>query len=645
MTYIKRIALCTFLVASLVQAQEKKVDKANDAFENYAFMDAIESYEELVGQGYSEVEIFQKLGNANYFNAQYEEAANWYGKLLRLENAGEIDPEYKYRYAISLKSLGKYEESDQWLKKFQEEKGLDLRAKNYEKKTDYLERIRNNSGRFDIKNLSINSTGSDFSPSVNGDQLVFSSARDTGLTAKRIHLWNKKGFLNLYATTRDQDGELGPVTQFDKKLNSKAHESSIVFTKDGTTAYFTRNNDSRGSFSKDKNGVTRLKLYRATKKNNKWTNITELPFNADDYSVAHPTLSPDETKLYFASDMPGTMGASDIFVVDINGDGSYGTPKNLGPKINTEARESFPYVSGSNVLYFASDGHPGLGGLDIFATRLDEELHIVNVGQPVNSNQDDFSFAIDEETKVGYFASNRKGGKGDDDIYGFYEKKSLNLDCSAIVQGVARNKETGEVISEAEITITDNAGTTIASTISDAQGRFNTTLDCKTGSFSVAATKKKYEKAETIFDMKGEATTHEMELLLIPYVEASKGVDLMKHLDMEPIYFDFDKWHIRKDAQAILEKIILYMKEYPEMKIEIRSHTDSRGDDGYNKTLSEKRAKATMEYIVSMGIDATRLTSNGFGEEQLTNDCKNNVPCSRAKHQLNRRSEFIVVED
>ena len=643
---LKYILFCTTLLTIIGNAQEKQIEKANSKFDSYNYEDAISSYEELIAKGYSTDRVYKNLGNANYFNANYEAAANWFGKLVAMDDI-EVDPEYFYKYAQSLKSLKKYEESDAWMRKFEATKEQDNRGKLFLESEDYLTKIKENSGRYTLKNSGINSKASDFAPAFNGSQLVFSTARDSGITSKNIHLWTGKSFLNLYTAAIVDNKELNDATPLSKKLNKKTHESSTAFTKDGKTMYFTRNNSENGSFSRDDEGVSRLKIYKATLIDNQWDNITELPFNSDSYSVAHPTLSPDESKLYFASDMSGTIGASDIFMVTINPDGSYGAPVNLGAKINTEARETFPFITASNKLYFASDGHPGHGGLDIFALDLEtvENGVIQNVGAPVNSEEDDFTFIINESNSKGYFASNRKEGVGSDDIYSFTENIPLNFSCITALKGIVKDEKTNEVLPDARLTVLNSNGEIIAQGMSDSKGNFNLEGDCAKGDYTIVATKADYKETKFNFTNKGGAEITNLEIALKSSIdEAAMGDDLAKKLNLEKIYFDFDKSIIRRDAQVIMEKVVAYLKQYPNTKILIGSHTDSRANDNYNLALSNRRAKATLNYLTTQGIDTNRLTAEGFGETKLTNNCNNQTQCSEEQHQLNRRSEFIVIE-
>ena len=637
----RNIIILLLFSVGLTLAQEGKIKRANDDFENYAFMDAIASYEDLVKEGYSDEEIFKKLGNANYVNAQYKKASEWYGKLIQLQNV-TIKPDYLYRYAQSLKSLGKYAESDLWMQKLKNEKPDDQRAIKYAAQENYLDAIKRNSGRYILKNLVINSASSDFAPSFYRKQLVFSTARDTGITSRNIHAWNKDSFLNLYCTDVLEDGELVQIKAFSKKLNTKTHESSSVFTKDGKTIYFTRNNSRNGRFTRDSEGVSRLKVFRAKYVEGEWKNITKLPFNSDDYSVAHPALSEDEKTLYFSSDMPGTFGASDIFKVSINKDNGFGTPENLGHEVNTEARETFPFVN-DNILYFSSDGHPGLGGLDVFATKLDNtSRQVINLGAPLNGTQDDFSYIVNDGK--GYFSSNREGGIGSDDIYSFVENSPLNFRCISALTGVVKNQETGKPLNTSRVILLSDENI-VAEVETNDQGVFKLEIDCNKENYSIVANKEGYQSTNIDFEVE-RGKPIKLELLLPnekPLV-AQIGTNLLKHLKLQSIYFDLDKSDIRKDAQLIMEKVTNYLKEFPETKISIESHTDAKASTTYNQRLSARRAKATRDYLIGLGISSSRLSYKGFGEENLVNDCKRWENCSVIENQKNRRSEIIVVE-
>jgi outer membrane protein OmpA-like peptidoglycan-associated protein len=647
MTRTKYFIYTVFSLFVLVgYAQERKLDKADKKYDSYAFINAIEIYEEVAEEGFKSKELFEKLGNAYYYNADLESASKWYGELFSLGE--EVAPEYYFRYAQALKAQKRYNESDQKMQEFNKLTGNDIRGTKFINTRNYLDQIAEQSGRFRIENLGVNSPYSDFAPSFYlENNLVFSSARDTGVAQRYKHKWNARPFLDLYGAEVADNGSLSNVDKFSGKLNTKYHESTTVFTKDGNTMYFTRNNYYKGKYKKDQKGINKLKIFRATREEGRWTNVEELPFNSDLYSVAHPALSVDEKKLYFASDMPGSVGQSDLYVVDINDDGTFGEPKNLGKGINTEARENFPFVSQDNELYFSSDGHVGLGGLDIFVMRLDDEEQIIyNVGEPVNSPVDDFSFIINTKTKKGYFASNRDGGQGDDDIYSFIETKPIQWSCEQEIVGVTKDSKSNEIIAGANVKLFDDTNAELENTYSDEQGkfRFKTLLECNKVYF-VRASKQDYNSAEAYMPKQEEKGIRSVVLLLekeeVPF---KVGDDLAKILNIPIIYFDFDKSNIRPDAAAELEKVIAVMKKYPTLKIDVRSHTDSRGSDPYNLALSQRRNVSTRAYIVSKGIDESRLTGKGYGETRHVNKCSNGVKCTEEEHQLNRRSEFIVVE-
>lgn len=640
----KLVLFLHLFIGATICSQDRKIKHAEKKFQEYAFMDAITSYEELVKQGFSAQEIYESLGNANYFNANYEEAANWYGKLVNLKDA-TIDKEYLYRYAQVLKSTGNYEKSDRIMERFETAASTDNRANLFVDKKDYLKGIAKNSGRYTILNLSINSNVADFSPSFYKEKIVFATARGASLISKNIHRWNNGAFLNLYTAEAGQGGGLGNVEKFSSKLNSKTHESSAVFTSDGKTVYFTRNNANNNRFKRDEKGISRLKIFKAELKGDEWVNVTELPFNAANYSVAHPALSTDEKTLYFSSDMPGTLGASDIFSVTINEDGTYGEPQNLGNTINTESRETFPYVL-ENTLFFASDGHPGLGGLDVFASKLDgTSTKVLNLGEPINSQQDDFSFIQDLSGK-GYFASNRDGGVGEDDIYSFQENQPLPFDCLAELSITVIDEDTQQVIPDAQVTVMDASGTIITTGVSDNKGALTIAVDCLESNFMLVVNKEPYDSKKITLDaIANQANMVDVRLSKVKEeLVAIIGGDIINALKLEPILFDLGRSEIRQDAALILDKAGDFLKKNKTIKIEIQSHTDAQSSEGYNQRLSESRAKSTYEYLVRLGVDASRMSFKGYGERKLVNDCRNWKLCSKEENQKNRRTVLVVVE-
>ena len=633
-----------------MNAQEVKINKADKNYDKFAYVDAIKTYEKVAEKEHKSVEVFQKLGNAYYFQSKLEEANKWYTELFAMNQ--EVEPEYYFRYAQTLKSVGDYKKADEMMDKFYQKDGSDNRAKIAKSQKDYLSEIKKNSGRYRIENAGINSEFSDYGTAFYKDELVFTSARDTGGISSRKHSWTNQSYTNLFGSKVTDNGNFESPEKFSKSVSSKYHESTPVFTQDGNTMYFTRNNFNNGKKGRDSERTILLKLYKATKDGDKWTNVTELPFNSNEYSVAHPALSPDEKTLYFASNMPGTLGASDIFKVSINADGSYGTPENLGNKINTEARETFPFVTDNNELYFASDGHPGLGGLDVFVTQLKEDGNvgsIKNVGEPVNSKMDDFAFLIDTKTKNGFVSSNRKEDNlGYDDIYKFTEILPIPKDCEQLLTGIVVDEESQEPIANARVVLFDSAENKLKEQTSDAEGKYDFgTVDCDT-KLKIRAEKPTYNTNEISVTIPKESGTTDSKVAIELTEKPLKvGDPLNKALNIEIIYFDLDKSNIRPDAAVELAKVLEVMKEYPTMKIDVRSHTDCRQTAAYNLALSDRRAKSTIAWLIKNGIAADRLTGRGYGESQLVNDCgcepTNESNCTEEQHQKNRRSEFIIT--
>lgn len=627
-------------------AQNTKINSGNKQSQKLAYIDAIKTYEKIVKKGFVNAEICKKIADAYYYNANYKVASEWYQKALELAN--DFNPEYYYRYAISLKSSNQIEESEKYMAKYVFVVPEHNRAQILKKEKNYKENIKLNSDRFEINTLSINSPNSDFGGSLYKDQLVFSSSRESKNIYKRTHTWTGLPFTTLFSGTISSEGLVAEPKKFAKSLDSKYNESTPVFTKDGKTVYFTRNNFLKGKTGQNLEGSVLLKIYRAyLNEKQEWDKIIELPFNSDNFQVAHPALSPDEKILYFASDRPGSIGNSDIYKVEIKSDGNFGEPENLGNSINTEGRETFPFISESGILYFASDGRPGLGGLDIFQVdlnKINKRNSVLNIGAPINGTMDDFSFCINEATNRGFFTSNRDGGQGNDDVYGFIQNKPIVYPCEQQLAGIVLDKQTNEILPGSDVSLFSKDHQLISNQISNQKGEFNFGyVDCGSG-FYIRASKTDYstdEKEIQIPNYSGETkTTLYIEKTDIPI---GPGTDLSKVFHIKEIYFDLDKYNIRTDATIELAKILEVLLEYPTMKIAINSHTDSRQTNSYNDVLSNNRAKSTRKWLIKQGIAADRLTAKGYGETKLVNNCSDGVECTEEQHQANRRSEFIVI--
>lgn len=623
-------------------SQQAVIEKAFEDYDNLAYIKTTQVLLKVANKGYESADLFQKLGNAFYFNNKMEEASHWYGKLMDLNE--NIDSEYYFRYAQALKYIEKYNESDKWMQKFYESKPNDSRAEAFNASKDYLSKIKDKTNLIgDIKNLDINSPVSDFGTAVYKNQLIIASTRGNG----KLYQWNKQPFLNLYAAEKNKDSTYGRITLFSNELSTGYHESTVSFAPGDTLLYFTGNIDKR-----PRAGVTnRLQIYSAKlQTDGTWGNMKSVHFNSKKYSVAHPSVNKKGTKLYFASDMRGTMGQSDIYVADINKDGTLGKPENLGELINTEGQETFPYINAKGDLYFASNGLPGLGGLDIYVIRNFEkaqtnsqlrDIEIKNLGKPINSAQDDFAYFENLETQEGFFTSNRAGGKGDDDIYTF-----TTINIKTKIKGVIKDIDTQAILPESTITLYDKEGNKIAETIVGSDAKYSFNIE-RGEEYLLRVTKPTYSTDEKRLTAKFIESKVNLDISIKKDEQVvNVGDDLSKSLDITVIYFDSNKANIRPDAEIELQKVIQVMQENPAMKIDIRSHTDSHGAESYNKALSAKRNKNTIKYITKKGnIEPERLTGQAYGEEQLINKCKNDVPCTEAEHQLNRRSEFILLSN
>lgn len=611
---------------------------ADKFFDNYGYIKAIELYEKAVENGDKSVHVLTRLGDAYYNNSKSEKAAYWYGEALKEHK--NIETEYLYKYIQSLRSIGNYEEADKWFKELQAVHQGDSRLKGYDPdEIDLYNQLTSKSDLIvNIKNLPINSEYSDFGPFVFGNTLYFASATRE---SSKVYNWNKEPFLDLYqveiSKSKDSVVFKEVVSLVSEKVNSDYHEGSIVLTNDGQTMYFTRDNvNKRNKLKYDKKGTTHLKIYKASLENGIWTNIEELPINDEVFSTGHPALSPDNKTLFFVSDRDGGFGQTDIYAVSIKDDGSYGEPENLGESINTEGKEMFPFVAQDSTLYFSSDGHLNLGLLDIFKSSIlkGDATKVENLGAPYNSGYDDFGFYISENSQNGYFSSNRPNGQGSDDIYSFSASP-----CQQKIKGSLIDDVTGLPLTNVTVRLIDETGKVINEVNTRETSDFEFDVDCDKV-YTVVANKPDYkDKNEVLLTSNENNKVNTITLNMIPLL-------LDNQIVINPIFFDFDKWNIRTDAQYELENIVDVLRKHPTMVIKIESHTDSRGGDRYNMKLSDRRAKSTRDYILSRGISPERIESAlGYGETQLLNKCANRIKCSEAEHQINRRSYFYIVKN
>jgi outer membrane protein OmpA-like peptidoglycan-associated protein len=630
--------LIVLMSTQFLVAQESKLNLAQKKYDELAYPQAIKLYEELAKDGYKSKELYENLANAYYYKADFAPAKIWYDSLFTVTD--DLSANTYNKYVNALKTQGNYEKADAWMQKMGVKYPNDARVKVYNANKEYLAQSTKLTSTAKVKNAGINSAYFDFSPAFYGEKsVVFSSTKSTEKTMVSKHSWTHESYTNLYVVDFDKDSVIAGPKGFNAKINKFYNESSAVFTKDGKTMYFTRNNQLKTKAKTDTLNTVLLKIYKATYDGKKWTNVIELPFNSDNFSCAHPALSPDEKELYFSSNRPGSKGMSDIYKIAILENDTFGEPVNLGDNINTEGRETFPFITQDNVLIFASDARAGLGGLDLYFTYLDsEKKEIKTFGQPINSSFDDFGLIYKDQIQDGFFTSNRpEDNKGKDDIYRF---KELDIPKIFKINAIVQEEATNQPV-EAVVELLDGNKKQIAKLISK-DGKFEVPDLEQEENYFVTITHPDFETYEGPITFKGKNTN--LEFKLKEKVLELSEVDLAKILGIRIIYFDLNKSLIRNDAALELQKIADIMKAYPQMNIDVRSHTDSQYASEYNQKLSQKRAESTRDWLINQCIAPERLKASGYGESKLINECADGITCTEEQHQENRRSEFIIID-
>ncbi|CAM1361460.1 Flagellar motor protein MotB [Tenacibaculum soleae] len=666
-------------------AQNEHLKRANKYFNRTFYNEAIPLYKKAIKDEIS-FEAIKNLADAYYYLNNMQQASANYKTLLK-NYSKLLNESYYFKYATTLKATKKYNEANNILLSYYKKHDT-LKLTTLKRAIKYLENVSALGNRFKIKNLNINTPQSEFGAIQKGENIIFATPKKEKNAFNKPYGWNGQSYLDLY-TIPNNKIHLGDslATSFSENINTKLHEATIVFTKDGKTAYFTRNNFIKGKRKKDSNKITHVQIYKTEFINGEWTNISPLPFNNDEYSTEHPSLSYDEKILYFASDMPNGFGSFDIYSVAINNNGTFDAPKNLGATINTSKKEQFPFASKDNKLYFSSNGHPGFGSLDVFVSTISNENFSKpdNVGFPINSGYDDFSFNINADTKEGFFASNRQEGKGNDDIYQIKEEKPLIIEnCKQFISGIITDIDTNKALANTLIYISKDKNE-LEKVYTNVNGAFRFNVICE-ASYIITATKKEYQqKQKTIITTKERNKNNDASLALksIAEIEKEKRIALelktIKEKELkikaknklelenkakiekiiasekniekkngktiiktEQINFDYNLWYLRRDTKKEIDKVIELMKKYPEMIVEIGTHSDIRGKSKYNLELSQKRATSTRMYFMEKGIEPDRIFAVGYGETKPIIKCKTEDSCTEEQHELNRRCEFVI---
>ncbi|MGK6352365.1 OmpA family protein [Parapedobacter sp. DT-150] len=640
--FIFAALLCMSGVAAS-QEQLGLRDRAAQAFARYEYADAAALYVKLADRKKPRVDDLERLAYCYGQMKDYESAENWYARVAGMDGS---DPETLLRYGEVLKANGKYAEARRQLAAYAEKTGDTDRVALQIAGCDSAVIWMADPTVHKLRNEGVNTSLSEFSVFPVGDKVYYAGEPDGYMHGAGRYGWTGNSFLRVYTADRNPDNTLVNGVMAVEGINNAAYHIGPVAAGDGDeTLYVTRTYPGRdGARTKEasrKYRTNNLELYVYTRENGDWQLAPFAYNNVKEYSVGHAALGGDGSILYFVSDMPGGQGGTDIWYSEKQADGSWGTPVNAGEMINSGGDELFPNIGPDGTLYYSSDGFAGMGGLDVFrsAGSKDQWSAPVNLRHPVNSSGDDFAYITNyegPEGMAGYLSSNRSGGRGGDDIYSFtFEKPELII----ILQGTASDRKTGGRLADVSVTLYDGERQIAAKKRTDGSGTFEFVLD-RDKQYAVLGQKEKYhaDSAKVSTQSITVSDTLEVALLLEPIFEVGRTFEL------ENIYYDFDKHNIRPDAAAVLDELVRTLRDNPTLKIELSSHTDSRGSDAYNLALSQRRAQAAVEYLISRGIARDRMVARGYGETRLVNGCGNGVPCSREQHQANRRTEVTVLE-
>ena len=620
----KHLIIFFFILAYNAVTAQKNSCTATDLIERLEYTKAIELLTQCIDVTSKNTEGMLQLANCYYYTSKTEEAEKYY----KLAYEAIKDKATHFNYIDCLRSNKKYDEANAAMKKFALKYSSDSRSTTFLKKDNATEALLNQQKKYTVKKININSDRSDFGGFLLDSTFYFVSSR---IEQNKKYGWNEEPYLDIFSSIRKNDTVFSQPIPL-KELNSSFHEGPISITKNGKNIYFASESFTVNQFDKIKNKKLKsgqVQLFTATNDHGVWIYAKPLPFNSKLYSVSNPSVNSTNTTLYFSSNMPGGIGGNDIWKVTINGDGTYGKPENLGPKINTEGDESFPFIDENNLLYFASNGRPGLGGLDVYKIDLKNESEAENLGIPVNSSKDDFAFSTFFNRKIGYLSSNREGN---DNIY------SCVPDCTNYYAAVLTDATNNLPLSNAKVVVTDSNENIITTLQSDKNGWIEFRIACEKTPYL------KIYKDGFITKTIAIAPTVDPNLrITIPIEPIPEVVVTDTEIHFNPILFEFNKYEITKQSKKILDKLVYIMNQNVAMEIYIKAHTDSKGTAKYNLNLSEKRVQSTVNYILSKGISTTRISGKGFGEAEPRINCGDK--CTDEEHFQNRRSEFLIVKD
>lgn len=596
--------------------------KGNREFEGMSYVKAVKYYTRSL----EKKEIPEARINLAHSYRLMNDTKNAEKEYARALTNPDCDPIIKFYYAKMLMEQGRYEEAKTNFSSYLEKEPNDIVAQMLLASCNSVSSFMIDTTLYELSKVDLKEVASVFGCVSYKDGMVCTAEKEVKLNSKK-NPWTGKSYLDLYFTQKDKDGKWLSPQLLKGQINGQYHEGPASFTKEEDVVYFTRSNYFKGKVGKSSKGVNNLKIFRAELINGKWSNLQEMPFCSDEYSVGHPSLAPDERTLYFVSDMPGGYGGTDIYLSFFDG-GKWSPPMNLGPNINTPGNEMFPYSYTDGSFYFASDAHNSMGGLDVFVTSYEGRtwLRPENLNYPLNSSKDDFAYVMSNDS-VGYVSSTRSDT---DRVYQFTKRPP-----TFSIEGFVKDSKTKLPLANATVKLLSNKKITLTT---DNTGKYTSPLE-PGNEYLVLASMKDYFNRSEYVRTAGEKYSKKftVDFLLNEMV-------IEKPIVLENIYYDLDKWEIRPDAAKELDKLVKVLNDNPNIHVELSSHTDSRAGDKYNMVLSDKRAKATVDYLIARGISKDRLTWKGYGESRLVNKCTNKVTCTEEEHQANRRTEFKVTK-
>ena len=668
-------------------AEDRILRKASAEYNALRYAYAIPELQKVLEKDSTNVKAQEMIAYSYRMVKNYDQALFWYDKLVKQQN---LQPKWALYFAEALANKQNYERSEGWYRKYLSLVPADKRATAFS--TGKLNSLSKNVGNWKLNFTNLNSQAADYSPVYYKDGLLFSSNRKLSRISKSVYGWDKTPFTNLFTVAKLKDiktvnpdsllgvaqnqkgthyrfndddtsptsndsrtlGEYNPsierdtlgvmlaqqikITSLSGRVNTKYHEGSAAIFPNGAII-FTRNNYYQGSAKTSRDGINKLKMFISSPDH---SNITPFIWNNNEYSVGHPALNTDGSILIFASDMPGGFGGTDLYYCVRSGSGDWTRPVNLGKQINTEGNEMFPSLDKDGMLYFASTGHPGLGGLDMFEVQLKEmkPISIIrNMGVPINSSADDFGLIKSKDGKSGFLSSNRRGN---DDIYQF-----TRATYKIVLEGVITDARTKLPLAGARLLMRHLDG--VDTIRANAKGEYRRDLPVET-EFETTGQKLGYVSQIGFVSSTGitQDSVIRMDIKLNKTETAQQYVlnncdSLKRVFSVQNIYYDLDRSEIRYDARPALDELVALMKRYPEIMVITSSHCDSRASEEYNRSLSIRRAESSKSYLVSKGISPSRIRVEYYGKTRLVNRCFDGVPCSEADQQLNRRTEFDVI--